>query len=60
MRIKGKVKSLGRFSTVCAASKAYSESKSNYIIEIAHEQTDPRIKKGLLAHAGLYAAGRVA
>lgn len=49
----GKQKNLGSFKDVAEAHSAYVEAKSTYLIELAHEQTDPRIAQGLEAHAKL-------
>lgn len=53
VRINGKQKHLGYFTTPKAASAAYIKAKSAHIIEIAKQQADPRIKYGLLKHAEL-------
>ena len=52
-RINGRLKHLGLFDSAEKASIAYKKSKSKYIISIANEQSDIRIKTGLLAHAEL-------
>jgi len=49
--VKGKKQYVGRFSTHEAASKAYREFKSAHIISVANEQTDVRVRYGLLKHA---------
>jgi len=44
---------LGSFNTPEEASQAYKQFKSNHITEIASQQTDERIKNGLLKYAEL-------
>lgn len=46
-------KHLGLFNTVKEASVVYKKARSKYITGIANEQTDVRLKAGLLKHAKL-------
>jgi len=48
LRIDGKKKHLGYFSTPEEASNAYNIAKANYIIEKANELKDVRIKEALI------------
>jgi len=52
-KVDGKQNKLGYFTTPEEASQAYKQFKSNHITEIASQQTDERIKNGLLKHAEL-------
>lgn len=58
--VEGKRKHLGLFNTPQKASKTYNKFKSNLVAEIAHKQTDPRIKSGLIKHSKLILNGEVA
>lgn len=51
--LNGKRIYLGYFNTIQNASKAYNKAKSKHLIRIAYEQSDNRIKKGLIRHAHL-------
>lgn len=55
--VRGVMRYLGSFDTLEEASKAYCDSKSLYIKKLAHKQTDPRIRDGLLRHAAIIAKG---
>ena len=46
----GKVKHIGYFCTVEEAEKAYIQVKTQHVIRIANEQTDSRVRNGLLIH----------
>lgn len=48
---------LGIFDTPEEASAAYIKAKTNHILEIAKDQSDPRVKKGLMLHAELIRNG---
>ena len=50
----GKVRYLGSFLSQSKASQMYNEFKSSVIIEVANQQTDEKIKNGLLLHADEY------
>lgn len=51
--LKGKNKFLGYFNTPEEASATYSDYKYELLVELAKEQEDTRVKKGLLQHANL-------
>ena len=56
-RINGKQKTLGRYPTEQEASQVYKKFKSNLIISVANEQTDIRIRNGLIKHAEILLNG---
>ena len=49
--VHGKIKHLGLFSTPEQAAAIYKKFKSKHIIKIASQQTDKRLKNGLLFYA---------
>jgi len=49
--VNGKGKFLGRYSTPEEASQVYKKYKANHVTNIANQQTDIKIKNGLLKHA---------
>ena len=51
--VDGKARFLGHFTSVKMASLVYRRFKANLISEIAFEQTDEQIERGLMLHAGL-------
>ena len=53
----GKIKHLGRFKTVNAASLRYRLFKSQLVRKLAQKQTDERIEHGLMQHAKLILYG---
>lgn len=53
ININGERKHLGLFGTPQEASEVYRRAKCAYIIEIASQLTDIRIKNGLMKHAEL-------
>lgn len=53
-RVNGKNIYIGNFYTPEDASFAYRAFKHNHITEVANQQTDIRIKDGLLRHAQTY------
>ena len=54
---KGKKKYLGYHSTPEEASLAYRRYKANLVAEIAFEQADERIERGLMLHTDLILRG---
>lgn len=50
---RGQRKVVGRFDTLKMAVVAYLTFKSDYLLELSKEQTDPRVAKGLRLHARL-------
>lgn len=50
---RGRQKTIGRFDTPEMAEIAYLTFKSAYLLEIAEEQTDVRLSRGLRLHARL-------
>ena len=56
-RYSGKQNYLGCFKTPREASLAYRHYKANLIAEIAFEQADDRIERGLMLHAALILKG---
>ena len=51
--VDGKTKTLGRFKTPQEANNIYREFKSKLIVSVAKQQSDIRLKNGLLKHAEL-------
>ena len=54
---RGKSKHVGMYSTSEAASLAYRKYKHALVRQIASEQIDPRIMRGLVIHADLILRG---
>ena len=52
--ICGKEKHLGSFFTPEAAYQTYLKYKMDYVLLVAHEQNDSRIKQGLMRHAAIF------
>ena len=50
IRVNGKVKSLGVYSTIDEASKAYIKERAKLILSISKIEKDNDIKKGLIKH----------
>ena len=53
IKIYGRNKHLGLFTNPEAASAAYIKAKSKHIFNLAQDQSDLRIKSGLIKHAKL-------
>jgi len=53
LSINGKRDYLGYFDTPEEASRVYREAKSKHVREVALQQSDPRVREGLLRHADL-------
>jgi len=53
--VDGKGVHLGLYKSISEALKVYNKFKSDLVIKIAHEQTDIRVKNGLLKHAEIIA-----
>lgn len=51
INVNGKCKHIGLFRTIKEASEKYCQFKSNLIMIEAYNQTDNRIKEGLIKHA---------
>jgi len=51
LSIEGARNNLGTFDTPEEAAQAYRQAKHNHIAIIAQQQTDPRIRDGLMLHA---------
>lgn len=47
----GKVNYLGYFKTPEEASIVYRKEKADHVFRIAHQQTDPRVNRGLIKHS---------
>ena len=52
--IQSKVTFLGYYANPEAAHQVYLKAKVEYILILANEQSNPRVKKGLMLHAAIF------